>query len=401
MLTREKAQEIILETARELPAERLSLGEAAGRILRETVVADRDQPPFDASAMDGIAVRAGDCARPGTVLGLLGTIFAGDPRPERTVGEGETYRIMTGAPVPPGADAVVMVEHTAAEGPDRVRVDREPSRGDHIRYRGEARRAGDPLVPAGASLREQEIGLLATVGKVSVTVGARPRVSIVSTGDEIVPPQETPAPHQIRNGNGPMLASLASGAGGVPGPVLLCGDDLEEVRSAVRHALEADILVAIGGVSMGEADRVGEAFAGEGVESIFHKVAMKPGKPLWFGSRGDTLVFGLPGNPVSSFVGFHVFVEPAMRRMMGASRVLPREASVRMTGTLRVLRDRETFHPVRLEASREALLAHPVPSTGSGDLAALGDADALAITAAGRPPVENGCILPALLLSRR
>jgi len=198
-----------------------------------------------------------------------------------------------------------------------------------------------------------------------------------------------------------MLAALIEKAGGLPGPVLLTGDGIDEIRAAVRAGLEADILVAIGGVSMGEADRVGEAFVAEGVEQIFHKVAMKPGKPIWFGRRGSTLVFGLPGNPVSSYVGFRLFVEPAMRARAGAFAPLPRMVKVRLAGALKVLRDREAYHPVTLESDEQGWLARPVSSTGSGDLASLGEAEALVLTAAGGAPAGGGELLPALLLPPR
>lgn len=401
MIPRDEAQRIVLEQAERLPVERVPLIEAAGRIAAEPVVADRDQPPFDASAMDGFALRSADAAAPGAELRVIGEVFAGDPRPERPVGEGEAYRIMTGAPVPPGADAVVMVEHTEALGRDRVRIGREAKARANIRYRGEARRAGDTLLPAGRLIRAESVGLLATVGAAEVQVGGRCRVAVLSTGEEVVPPEATPAPHQIRNSNGPMLSALVAEAGGLPGPVLLTGDELEEIRGAVRRGLEADILVAIGGVSMGEADRVGQAFLEEGVEQIFHKVAMKPGKPIWFGRRGSTLVFGLPGNPVSSYVGFRLFVEPAMRARSGAAEVMPSLVTVSLARPLKVLRDREVWHPVTLEGDEQGWKARPVPSTGSGDLASLGEAQALVRTVAGGPPAEAGSLLPALPLPPR
>lgn len=398
MLELREAQKIVMEQVRPRPPESIALEEAAGRVLAEAVVADRDQPPCDVSAMDGYAVRSADARDAGALLQVQGEVFAGSLRPERAVGAGEAYRIMTGAAVPPGADAVVMVEYTEKVGEDGVRLDRSVSRGDHIRVQGEARRAGEILVEAGASLGAIEVGLLATAGRVRLAVGPRPRVAVLSTGDEVVPPDAAPAPHQIRNSNGPMLAALVTGAGGVPGPMMSSGDDLDDLRRAVREGLAADILVAIGGVSMGEADRVGDAFHLEGVERLFHKVATKPGKPLWFGRRGETLVFGLPGNPVSSLLCFLLYVGPAMRAMTGCTRPLPRTVPVRLAGSLKASRDRSTYHPVVLESVEDGWQARPPDYTGSGDLAALARADALAVVPAGGPSANPGDRVPVLLL---
>jgi molybdopterin molybdotransferase len=398
MIDRKKAQDIILAAATPQPSETVPLEKAAGRVLREAAVADRDQPPCDNSAMDGFALRAADATEPGAELRILGDILAGDPSPGRPAGRGEAYRIMTGAPMPPGADTVVMVEHTEAAGEGRVRLGRAAEAGRHIRRRGEARRAGEELVAAGTTLGPAEIGLLASVGLARVPVGRRPRVAVLSTGDEIVPVESDPLPHQLRNGNGPMLAARAVAAGASVGPPLWSGDALDDLRAATRAGLEAEILVATGGVSMGEADRVGQAFAAEGVEQVFHRVAVKPGKPLWFGRRGETLVFGLPGNPVSCLVGFLLFVEPALRRMAGCGRPHPPTVRARLTAALRSLREREAYHPVALEPGEGGWRAAPVPSTGSADLASLAVADALAITPAGGPSPGAGDPVEILLL---
>jgi len=321
MRTPDEAVSIILERARPaLEAEESSLEDAVGRVLARGVDSDIDLPPFEKSAMDGFAVHRSDFEglEPGSELRLrrLGEARAGEPF-EGPVPRGSCVEIYTGGAVPRDCDAVVVVEKSRPDG-DEVLLTDDPAARQHICARGEDLAKGERVLEAGTLLSPAHVSVLASVGASPAPVVRRPRCAILTSGDELVAPHELPGPGQIREGNTLHLAALARRAGAEVVRSGVVRDDLDGLVEHFRGALDAcDVLVTTGGVSMGRYDLVGEALERIGVEKVFHKVAIKPGKPVWFGALGDKLVFGLPGNPVSCWVGFEVFVTPALAKLAG------------------------------------------------------------------------------------
>jgi molybdopterin molybdotransferase len=383
MLAVAEAQAIVRQHAVPLPAENVPLDPAAlGLVLAEDVVSDLDMPPYDKSLMDGYAVRAADLPDGRGTLSVIEEITAGQT-PRLPLGRGQAARIMTGAPLPGGADAVVMVERTRALG-DRVQIEDKPPRpGQNILSRGQEMRRGETVLRAGAVLRPQEFGVLATVGRVTVRAHPAPTVAILSTGDEIVEAPEVPGPGQIRNGNGPMLTAQAARAGGVPRYLGIARDRRDYLRVVIAEGLRHPVLVLSGGVSAGKLDLVPGVLQDLGVEAHFHKVAMKPGKPVFFGTRGGHLVFGLPGNPVSALVCFELFVRPAIRRLRGHADAGPRMVQAVLAENFAYRTDRPTYHPARLEMTDTGWRVRAVPWFGSPDLRGLLAANALIVFPAG------------------
>ncbi|MGE3808647.1 MAG: gephyrin-like molybdotransferase Glp [Gemmataceae bacterium] len=314
MISVSEGQRLVLERAAVRPAKSVQLGpEAIGLVLAEEVASDVDSPPYDKAMMDGYAFRHADLAAGKGRLHIIEEITAGKV-PARTIGAGQAARIMTGAPIPQGADTVVMHERTRPADGDDVEIDDASLQpGKNIMLKAQEMKRGDIVLAPGTVLRGAELGVLASVGRASVQAHPAPRVAIVATGDELVDAPAAPGPGQIRNSNGPMLMALAQSAGAVPGYLGIARDQLDELRAKVKAGLESDLLVLSGGVSAGKLDLVPGVLAEFGVESIFHKVEMKPGKPVFFGTRGSTLIFGLPGNPVSALVCFELFAAPALR----------------------------------------------------------------------------------------
>lgn len=372
MLTVAHAQTLVLERARPAPPEMVPLGPSAlGLVLAEDVASDLDMPPWDKAMMDGYAVRAADLPGGRGTLRVIEEIVAGQV-PRQTVASGQATRIMTGAPVPEGADAVVQVERTQLEASGRVSMD-DPrlQAGQSIFTRGREMRVGETVLTRGARLRPQELGVLATVGRTSALVVPAPTAAIVATGDEVVEAPAVPGPGQIRNGNGPTLAAQATRAGCTVRYLGIAGDRVESLRALVEDGLQSRLLLLCGGVSAGKLDLVPRVLQELGVERHFHHVAMKPGKPVFFGTRGDTLVFGLPGNPVSAFVCFELFVRPAIRQMRGLAdpgTVLPL-APLAADFTYRT--DRPTYHPAQVDVLPTGWLVRPVAWAGSPDLRGL------------------------------
>ncbi len=403
MLTVADAQAVVLSHARPLPPETVALGPALlGAVLAEDVASDLDMPPYDKSMMDGYAVRSADLAGGRGELIVVEEVMAGQT-PRLPVGAGHATRIMTGAPLPVGANAVVMVERTRfADG--RVHID-DPSvqPGRNIVTRGREMRAGDVVLRSGAVLRPQEIGLLATVGRATAAATPSPTVAVLSSGDEVVEPAETPGPGQIRNSNGPMLLAQAARAGGRPHYLGIARDRLDSLRPMVAEGLRADVLLLSGGVSAGQLDLTPGVLEEAGVAVHFHKVEMKPGKPVLFGTRerGDgrppTLVFGLPGNPVSSFVCFELFVRPALRRLRGLSDSDPTVSAI-LAEDFAFRTDRPTYHPARLEVDDGGWRVRAVPWFGSADLRGLLAMNALVVFPAGDHHHRAGTRFPVLRL---
>ncbi|MBA3778748.1 MAG: molybdopterin molybdotransferase MoeA [Chloroflexi bacterium] len=404
LLPLEQALERMLAGLEALEPERVALSEAHDRATAEALTALVTLPPWDNSAMDGFAVRAHDlanatAARPVT-LPVVGEVAAGHP-PPRAVDPGTAMRILTGAMLPPGADAVVPVEETDAPRgasllPKRVRIRTSPEPGAFVRRAGSDLQAGAPLVARGTPLRSADLALLAASGHGTVLVHPRPALAVLSTGDELVQPGEPLSPGQIYDSNGVALAAQARWVGAEVSSVVTVGDQLDPLLDAVgRASREAHLLVVSGGVSVGAHDVVKEAFARIGSVDLW-RVAVQPGKPLAFGHAvidgRRLLLFGLPGNPVSSFVTFELFVRPVIRRLAGHADPLARiTRSARLGEPVRKDPARRAFLRVMLEPDREdGLIARLAGAQGSHVLSALAAADGLAVVPEGVSSLEAG-----------
>jgi molybdopterin molybdotransferase len=363
--------------------ESVALRASLGRTLAEDVAMDHDVPPFARATMDGFAVRAADLAAGTTVLAVTARVTAGRAS-KVPLRAGEAIAITTGAPLPDGADAVVPVEASSAVAGEpgaetSVRLAGPVERGRNVASRAEQARRGDVVARAGTRVHPGTVGVLAAAGRTSVVVGVRPRVTVIATGDELVPAGLVPGPSQIRDSNGHALVAQVERAGGVAsydGPV---GDDRRALASAVERGLEADVLCLTGGVSMGERDFVPAVLEACGVTRLFHRWPVKPGGPLWFGRRGGTLVFGLPGNPAATFVGFEVLVVPALRARAGGPFAARESRRAVFRGASGKAIPRRRYVPVTLGGEATGLAAKPVRWTGSGDPFGLAAADALAV----------------------
>lgn len=397
MLTVAQAQQIVLERVLPSRAETLPLEfTCLGMVLAEDVAADLDSPPFTKSLMDGYAVRAADLASGRAVLTVIEEVLAG-AWPARVVETGQATRIMTGAPLPQGADAVVVIERTRIDESGRVIIEDAPARpGQNVLERGREMKAGEVILQRGIEIRPQELGILAALGRSRALLQPRPRVAIVPTGDEIVSPDEKPGPGQIRNSNGPMLAGQIARAGGVPSFLGIARDTQESLDTLIRAGLEADVLVLSGGVSAGSRDLVPGALERQGAVAHFHRVAMKPGKPILFATKKNTLIFALPGNPVSSLVCFELFVRPALRRWQGFAQHVERPLEARLEHQHRQRSDRETYHPASLRIAADGPIVSLSKWFGSADLRALAGANALAVFPAGEKDYPAGSSCPVI-----
>lgn len=384
-----EAQQLVLANCRPMPVEATPLAEAVGRVLAEAAAASGDLPPYDKSMMDGYALRAADLVGDSAEFEVLEVIGAGSV-PTREVGRGAASRIMTGAPLPSGADCVVVVERSQAvvgaePNVERVRLSGPIFSGENVMPRGGVVAAGAQVLPRGVKLAAPQIALLAEVGVARPQTHRRPKLAVLATGDELVPPEEAPGPAQIRNSNGPLLVSAAASAGAETQDLGIVRDDESALRAAVEQALRCDVVVLTGGVSAGMFDLVPKVLAGCGVRQVFHKVDLKPGKPIWFGVREGathtTLVFGLPGNPVSTLVCFELFVRPALRLLQGTPQddAVPDLIPVRLAVAHSVRGDRPTYYPSRLSLTPEGIAATPLPWKGSSDQTVLATANGLVL----------------------
>jgi molybdopterin molybdotransferase len=388
LLTVDEARAAILERVRPLPAETVPLADAAGRVLAATATSAVDLPPFPSSAMDGFAVRSADA--PGR-LRVVARIAAGSPAP-RALAAGEAMAISTGGVVPDGADAVIPIEVVSEDG-ESVEVP-GAERGAHVRPRGGDLAAGDLVVEGGTLLRPAELAALAASGVGEVASARRPRVALVTTGSELRRPGEPLEPGQIYESNGVMLAAAAASAGAVVGAAVSVADDDDAHRDALEYGLEGDVLVTSGGVSVGPHDLVRRIEADLGVTEVFWRVAVKPGKPISFGVRGDTLVFGLPGNPVSSLVCFELFVRPALLALQGARDPGPAYGAGVLGSNVRRNAERDEFLRARL---RDGVL-EPLTGQESHMIARAAAADALVLAPRGDGELEAGSRVSYLLL---
>jgi molybdopterin molybdotransferase len=388
----------LIDEARPLDVVDVDISAAHGRVLARPVFADRDFPPTDRSAMDGFAVRAQDLDKEGRVLMLVGEVPAGKSASTLRVDAGQAVRVMTGSEIPSGADAVVMVERTRTSADGRtVAFDDRVATGENVRRKGEDTKHGETAVEPGRALSAPEIAALSAVGCTRPMVHRAPVVAVLSTGDEVVEPHEVPLDHQLRNSNAfGLLAQLREL--GIEGRYLgIARDERDALKRHLEDGLASDLLLITGGVSAGAYDLVAESLSAAGMELLFHKVAVKPGKPMLAGRRGACLVVGLPGNPISTFTGFAIFVAPALRRMMGYAEWRNLELPATLDRPLAAGPKRQTYHLVRLSASREGLTARPVRSTGSGDVLSLVRANGFVVTSVGCGDLEAGQTVPALL----
>ena len=392
MISVEAALEIILSGIKPLGMERINILSSLGRVLGEDITASTDNPPWDNSAMDGYALRAIDTKTASKdkpiILKVIEDLPAGYTA-KKTIKKGEAIRIMTGAPMPKGADAVLMVEETEAVASGQrpaarnqkseVKIFREARLGDNIRKAGEDFRKGDIVLTKGISIRSAEIGMLAAVGKPVIYAHQRPKVAVLSTGDELVEIDETPADGKIRNSNSYAIAAQVRACGAIPVQLGIARDNKKNLREKLEAGLTADCIISSGGVSVGDFDFVKHVLKEMGSVMRFWKVAMKPGKPLAFGVIGGKPAFGLPGNPISSMVAFEQFAMPAILKMMGKSEVFKRVFDALLTKPIKKKPGRVHFVRAALEQKNGQFYAAPLEGQGSGILSSMVKANCLII----------------------
>ncbi|PYU43311.1 MAG: molybdopterin molybdenumtransferase MoeA [Acidobacteria bacterium] len=398
MLSYEQARNRLIEEIGKKKGPRatavVSVWDALGLVLAQEVRTDREYPPFDRSTRDGYALRSKE-AGPGAQLKCVGEIKAGDTVRE-ALAAGTCLQIMTGAAVPAGADAVVMIEHTTREG-DLVRFERVVELGQNIVPRGSEAAAGQSILTPGMRLGYAELALAAQVGGVRLECAQRPRVAILSTGDEVVLIDESPGEFQIRNSNSVSLAAQVRIAGGQPVVLGNAADRIEDLGEKIERGLKEDALVLSGGVSMGKYDLVESVLKAMGAEFFFDAVAIRPGRPAVFGMCQGKAVFGLPGNPVSTMVTFELFVAPAIDLLSGAeARALPL-VEARLAEALRERPGLTHFLPARVEWRERAPEVKALRWQGSGDIAALSRANCFLVVPADREKIDIGETVSVLL----
>jgi molybdopterin molybdotransferase len=377
------------------PLQRVELLSALGTVLAESVQADRDQPPFARSTRDGFACRAADLEG-GATVEVVGSIRAGDAA-TIDVTAGKAVEIMTGAPVPSGADCVVMVEHVGLEERRlRLAAGRSIAPGENIVPMGAEALAGAVILPVGTRIFPAQVAAAAVCGAAHLSVFARPQVAIVATGDELVEVDQNPLPQQIRNSNSYSLAAQVMAAGADPVRLPIARDDREHLEAVIRTALECDLLLLSGGVSMGKYDLVEEVLLSLGAEFFFTGALIQPGKPVVFGKLGERYFFGLPGNPVSTMVTFSLFVEPLLGALCGEASREPRFAQGSLASEVRVKTGLTRFLPARLLSDSSV---EPVRWQGSGDLASTSRSNCFLVVPADRPMLAAGETVTILLAS--
>ncbi len=400
MVSVEEASRIILRQVSPLPGEEVALLQAAGRVLFENVRASRNVPPFANSAMDGYAVRWQDVARASATdpvtLSVLEDVPAGYVA-RRRVTKGNATRIMTGAPVPRGADAIVRVEYTESIG-DRVRISRVDGQGSHIRGVGEDIQKGRPILEKGKLLTSADIGLLASVGKSRVRVYRRPTVAIISTGDELLEVDDAPRPGKIVNSNSYTLSAAVQEIGAVPHPLGIVRDKRKSLASAFKRALHYDVVITSGGVSVGDYDLVKGALVDVGVRMALWKVAQKPGHPFAFGRMGSKPVFGLPGNPVSSAVSFLLYARPALLKMMGYKSFFLPVIHATLEHEIKKTKGLKEFIRCRLREDDGRSFASSTGTQSSGVLHSLSLAQGLIVCKEEETLLPKGSQVPVILL---
>lgn len=397
MIQIEQALEIIRSHIECLPAESVPLASATGRILAEDCIADHDLPPFRRATMDGYAVRSADLNKTPARLEVVGEVAAGAVYRDE-VAAGKAVRIMTGAPVPEGADSVQRVESTELDG-QMVTILEPTTPGQFVTPRGAEARRGNVIIEKGRRLFAPEMGALAAFGYARARVARAPRVAVISTGSELVTVEEQPGPGQIRNSNAFSLASAAERVGCMAHNLGTVSDKKALLTRELARAFEShDVVITSGGVSMGLYDLVKVALNNLGVEVLIEKVALKPGKPIVFGKRGSKLFFGLPGNPVSALVTFNLFVRPALLGMMGSMQPSLTVARAALTARAKPALERTSYLPGRLRYAGSHLQVETLKWVGSSDLVGFVNANCLIILPTGKQPIEAGEEVRVLLL---
>jgi molybdopterin molybdotransferase len=377
-LTVTEAQQSVLESIKLLGTESVGVEQSLGRVLAEDIRANRDLPPYDVSAMDGFALRSTDVANVPATLEIVEDIKAGD-MPTKTVQAGQCARIMTGAPVPEGADAVIREEDTQEVAANRVQINKAVKQGNDIRPQGENMRNGNVVLSAGTEITPGVVGVLATVKAAQFGVYRRPRVAILSTGNELEGMHEPVDPNKIPDSNTYALMAQLQALGIEPALLGIARDDPLELERYLRQGLGFDVLLVSGGTSVGVHDYVRPTIEKLGVQMKFWRVAVRPGHPLAFGTTGTTAVFALPGNPVSSMVCFEEFVLPALRRMSGHARLYRRTMTARLAHAVKFSPGRTEFIRVQLTRDAAGYIASSTGTQSSGVLMSMSRADALLV----------------------
>lgn len=404
MLTIDEALRRVVDAVQPLTPANWPLSACLGLTLAAEIISDVDSPPFDKALMDGYAVRSADLATGQATLAVIEQVTAGQV-PRKTVQPGTASQVMTGAPLPPGADAVVRIEDTRADGGQVIMKESRVSPGMNVMRRGAALRIGERVMTAGMPLSPARIAALAELGHAAPLVYPRPRASVLATGDELVAMHETPGPGQIRNSNEPMLTAQLAEWGLVVRSLGIARDSHADLSAKIEQGLQGDLFVLSGGVSAGKLDLVPAALAAAGVETAFHKVDMRPGKPVWFGirrwtDRSPCYVFGLPGNPVSSMVCCELFVRAAVRRLVGLDPAIPQPQFARLQHNYASRGDRPTFHPAELTTTAQGLTARLVAWQGSSDLRATVEANGTIFMPAGERSFHEGDAVEAHVWGR-
>lgn len=398
LLDYKQAQQAVLARVTAGGQERLLLAEATDRVLAHDLVAGWDLPRHDNSAMDGFAIRS-DEADVGVKLQIAGTIAAGSEELIEVV-PGHAVRIMTGAVMPPGADTVIPVEKVEVEG-GLVKLQGQVAKGDHIRWQGEDLQKGELALPAGSKLTAAELGLLATFGHGEIDLFRKPKVALLATGNELLPPGSNLTPSRIFDCNTAALCAAVVEAGGEPVPLGIARDERESLARLITEGLQADILITAAGASVGEFDLVREVLADLKAQEIFWGVAIKPGKPTAFCLCNDKPVFCLPGNPVSALVTFELFVRPALLKMQGCHDVLRKPVLLPLAESMRKKPARTLFARIKLVNTDDGLMVSSAGSQQSGIMTSLVQADGLAILPDGKGEFAKGEKVEVLILKQR
>jgi molybdopterin molybdotransferase len=378
--------------------ERIALMEAPGRVLSQPLHADRDQPPFPRSTRDGFACSAADI-QSGKSIRIIGQVRAGEAWQGLPLQSGEAVEIMTGAPVPPGADCVIMIEHVRIEGDNlHLEKDRNPAPGENIVAAGAEAKSGTVIVPAGIRLTASHIAAAAACGHSQVSVFRKPQIAILATGDELVAVESTPLPHQIRNSNSYSLAAQIKFAGGEPVILPVVRDNKTEIENSIRRAKDCDVLLLSGGVSMGKYDFVEQALNDLGAEFFFTGAKIQPGRPVVFGRLPRQYFFGLPGNPVSTMVTFALFAHPLIAAFCGEISGGPRFALARLEHEMRGKTDLTRFLPARIHYDISGATAAMIPWQGSGDLASTASANGFAVIPPEDKDIQAGSLISVLMI---
>ena len=389
MISVQEALKITLENSSKIGEERTPVTEAAGFILAENIVSNIDLPPFNKASMDGYALKAKDSVNAPVVLEVIGMIPAGVVS-DLTVNEGQVVKIMTGAPVPEGADCVQMIEKTEAAGKNRVRILESVTKGKNIAEKREVIKKNQKVFEKGTYLSPAVIAVLSAFGKAAIKIYRRPEVSIIVTGDEIVDIEQNPNAGQIRNSNGYALFHQVRQAGGMPKLLGIAKDNIEDLRPIIARGIKSDVLLISGGVSMGDFDFVEDAMAEFNIKIYYDQVNVKPGKPTVFGKINNTLVFGLPGNPVSASTIFELIVRPAIRKILGFANLNHITTQAILKEDFSSKTKRENYQPAYSYLADNIFYTTPLKSKGSADILAFSKSNSYIKTSESQTEFKTG-----------